>query len=164
MTLLSWDLTSPLDFVIGGELSFNLHFEAPANTTAKKFYIVGGLYTDTTYIPGSLFGILKVAEVDYGVNDVTYSSIWELEPDEVVELPCRFTFNQTNCLLALFLMRMVSDIPNLDSDEQIAQIQTQLTAPKTILEEIGNIFPYIAAAMTLVLVGLVVSGLFKKGD
>ena len=167
MALLSSDLISPVEYTAGQELSFNLHFESPADTAAKKFYIMGGLYTDTTYVSGSLFGILKAAEVDYGVNDATYLSIWELDPEQVVDLPCRFILNRTNCLLRLFLMRMVGDTPSLDSDEQLAQIQVQLTAPKTPWEQIQetisqNIVPLAAMGLMLGMVALVGRGMFKR--
>ena len=159
MALLSSDLVSPTEYSPGEELNFNLHFEAPGDTEAEKFYVLGGLYTDTTYVSSSLFGILKAAEVDYGVNDPTYISIWELEPEEAVDLPCRFIFNRSNCLLALFLMRVVGDESSLDEDEQVTQIQAQLTAPKTAWEQIQdminqNIVPLTAAALMLGMVGL----------
>lgn len=130
MALLSWDLTSPLSYAVGEELILNLHFEAPANTTPKKFYILGGLYIDTTYISDSLFGILKAAEVDYGINSTTYMSLWALEPGEGVDLPCKLALNHSDCLLALFLMRMVGDEVSLGSDEVVAQVSAQLAAPK----------------------------------
>lgn len=169
MTLLSCDLISPVSYDAGQELSFNLHFEAPVDTRVKNFYILGGLYTDTTYVSGSLFGVLKAAEVDYGVNDATYMSIWELEPEEAVDLPCRFTFNQTNCLLALFLMRMVGDEPSIDSDEQLAQIQALLAVPKTVWEQVQdvisqNVVPLAAVGLMLGIVALVGREIVKKGD
>lgn len=139
MTILSWDLVSPIEYTALEELSFNLHFEAPENTEEKKFYILGGLYTDTTYIPGTLFGILKAAGVDYGVNDPAYVTLWELEPEEEVDLPCKFIIGRSNCLLALFLMRMVGDEPNVDDDEQLALIQAELTAPVPIGEDMASI-------------------------
>lgn len=129
MAILSWDLVSPVEYIALGELDFNLHFEAPENTKKKKFYILGGLYTDATYIPDTSFGILKAAEVDYGINDADYVTLWELEPEEEVDLPCKFILDRSNCLLALFLMRMVGDEPSVDDDEQLALIQVELTAP-----------------------------------
>ncbi|GAJ10519.1 unnamed protein product, partial [marine sediment metagenome] len=122
MALLSWDLVGPVEYSANQELDFNLHFEAPSNTTAKKFYIIGGLYTNTTYISGSLFGILKAEEVDYGVNNAAYMSLWELDPEGGIELPCKFIINRSDCLLVLFLMEMVSDEPELDNDVEVAQI------------------------------------------
>jgi len=143
MALLSWDLVSPVEYAAGQELVFNLHFEAPANTEAKKFYILGGLYTvDGTYIPDTLFGILKAAEVDYGVNDPAYMSLWELEPEQAVDLPCRFILSQSNCLVALFLMRMVGDAPSLSDDEQIAQILVELTPPQLFWSSSCHLLPW----------------------
>lgn len=168
MALLSWDLVSPVSYDTSQELSFNLHFEAPANTGAKKFYLMGALYTpDGTYISGTLFGILKAAEVDYGVNDATYISLWELEPEEAVDLPCRFILNRTNCLLALFLMRMVGDEPSIDNDEVVAQIQAQLTAPQTVWEQIQdvigqNVMPLAAMGLMLGMVALVGREIVKE--
>lgn len=167
MALLSWDLISPLSYSISNELSFNLYFEAPINTTPEKFYIIGGLYTDTTYIPDSLFGVLKAAEVDYGVNSTTYISLWILEPGEGVELPCRFIFNRSDCLLALFLMRMVGEEINFSTDEVVAQISVQLVAPKTVFWEqiqdvIGkNIIPI---AVLVLLSGIVADTLMGRKE
>lgn len=167
MVSLSWDLVSPMDYTVGEELSFDLHLEAPANTQAKKFYILGGLYTDTTYISSSFFGILKVAEVDYGIKDTTYLSVWELEPEQAVDLPCRFIFNRSNCLLALFLMRIAGDVPSLDDDEQIAQIQALLTVPKPVWEQIQdvisqNVVPLAALGLMLGVVALVGREIVKE--
>lgn len=168
MALLSFDLVSPVEYTAGNELDFNLHFEAPANTEAEKFYILGGLYTDTAYISGSLFGILKPAEVDYAINDPAYISIWELEPGEGVDLPCKFILSGSDCLLVLFLMRMVGDEPSLDDDEELAQIQIQLTAPVPAEEEIAttiaqSIIPLVAVGLALGVVGFMARGMFK-GD
>lgn len=167
MALLSSDLVSPIEYSAGEELNFNLHFEAPADTEAEKFYVLGGLYTDTAYVSSSLFGILEAAEVDYGVNDLTYISIWELEPEEVVDLPCRFILNRTNCLLALFLMRMLGDEPSLDEDEQVAQIQAELTAPQTVWEQLSdvisqNIVPIALVGMMVGMVAVMGRGMFKR--
>lgn len=168
MVLQAWDLVSPVEYSAGEELTFDLHFEAPADTEAEKFYILGGLYTsDGTYISGSLFGILKAAEVDYGVNSATYLSLWELEPEEEVNLPCRLILGRTNCLLALFLMKMVGDEPSIDADEQIAEIQAELTAPRTAWEEMQdiisqNIVPITTGVIVLGMVGMMSYGMFKR--
>lgn len=168
MLLLSSDLVSPVEYTAGNELDFNLHFEAPSNTEAEKFYILGCLYTNTTYLSGSLFGILRPAEVDYAINDPAYISIWELEPGEGVDLPCKFILSGSNCLLVLFLMRMVGDEPSLDDDEELAQIQTQLTAPVPVEEGIvtvitQSIIPLAAIGLVLGIVGFMARGMFK-GD
>lgn len=160
---LSWDLVSPVEYTLGEELNFNLHFEAPSNTTTKKFYIIGGLYTDTTFISGSLFGVLKAADVDYGVNSSTYMSAWELEPEQVVDLPCRFIINRTNCLLALFLMEMVGDEVDLDNDIEVAQILTELAAPIPVEEEIMlGVTPLVGGIMLLGIVTMMIQGVFKR--
>lgn len=162
MALLSWDLASPLEYTAGQEIDFTLYFEAPANTAAKKFYLLGGLYTDTTYISGSLFGILKAAEVDYGVNSATYMSLWELDPEEAVELPCKFIFNRSNCLLVLFLMEMVGDEVDLDNDIEVAQILVQLTTPIPIEEEITqSVIPFVGGVLLLGMLGIMMRGMFK---
>lgn len=159
--MISWDLVSLVDYTAGNELEFNLHFKAPANTTAKKFYILGGLYTDTTYISGSLFGILKAAEVDYGVNSTTYISVWELDPEEEVELSCKFIINKSNCLLALFLMEMVGDEVDLNNDIEIAQISVQLVAPVPV-SIFDQITPLISVAFLFGIIGIMMKGMFKK--
>lgn len=158
MALLSSDLVSPTDYTAGEELAFNLHFEAPANTEAEKFYILGALYSDTTYIPDTLFYILRAAGVDYGINDTGYLTLWELEPEVGVDLPCKFILGRTNCLLALFLMKMVGDEPSIELDEEVAQITVQLTAPVSVWE---GLMPFVGGVMMLVMVGMMVSGMGK---
>ncbi len=161
---ISWDIMSPVEYAAGEELSFNLHFEAPGDTVAQKFYILGGLYLDTTYLSGTLFGLLKAAEVDYAVNSDTYISLWELEPEESVDLPCRLTFDRSDCTLALFLMRMVGDAPNLDTDEVVDQVQVQLASPVPVWEQITqSLVPMVGGVMVLAMVGIMASGIFKEG-
>lgn len=157
--LLSSDLISPVEYSTGDVLSFNLHFEAPANTEAEQFYILGGLYIDTAFIAGSIFGILKAAEVDYGVNDASYMSVWELEPEEDVDLPCQFIINRSDCLLVLFLMRMVGDEADQEADDNLAQIQVQLVAPIPVTE---NIIPIIIPIVGLALMGIMVTSMSKS--
>ena len=159
---LSCDLVSPTEYTAGEELSFNLHFEAPGDTVPQKFYILGALYTDTTYLSGTLFGLLKAAEVDYAVNSDTYISLWELEPEEVVDLPCRLTLDRSDCILALFLMKMAGDAPNLDTDEVVDQVQVQLASPVPAWEQITqSMIPVVGVVMVLALVGMMVSGMFR---
>jgi len=159
--MLSWDLTSPVEYTAGEELSFNLHFEAPE---AGRYYVLGGLYTDTTYISGSLFGLLKAAEVDYAVNSDTYISLWELEPGEAVDLPCQLTFDHSDCTLALFLMKMAGDAPDLETDEVVDQVQAELSSPVPVWEQITqSMIPVVGMVMVLALVGAMVSGMFKGG-
>ena len=163
MTLLSWDLISPLEYSANQELDFTLHFEAPDNATAKKFYVLGGLYIGTEYITGSLFGILKAEEVEYGKNSATYISVWELDPEEAVELPCKFIINRSDCLLVLFLMEMLEDTAELDSDIEVAQILVQLTAPIPVEEEImQSITPFIGGVVALGILGWVLLPMFKR--
>jgi len=161
MALLSSDLVSPIEYSAGEEIDFNLHFEAPSNTTEKKFYILGGLYTDATYISDSLFGILKAADVDYGVNSATYMSVWELDPEESVDLPCKFIINRSDCLMALFLMEMVGDEVDLDNDVEVAQILIQLTAPAAPVPIWETIVPVVGLVVVLGLVTPMVRDMFK---
>jgi len=158
--LLSWDLVSPIEYTAGQELSFDLHFEAPAVTEAGRCYLLGALYSDTTYISGTLFGILKAAEVDYGVNDPTYMSIWELEPEEAVDLPCRFTFNRSDVILGLFLMKMVGTEPSLDADEPVASLSVQLSSPAPPVT-IESLLPVVGVVMVLGMLGFMMYRVLK---
>ena len=150
MTLLSWDLVSPVEYEIGQELDFNLHFEAPENTGVGEFYILGGLYDVTVYAPGSIFGVIIPAGASYGTNSPTHMSTWRLEPGQAVDLPCKFALNRTDIVMALFLQRITGDEPSLDGDEQIAQIQTQLDVPKTLLEQIPDMLNPLVAVVVVV--------------
>lgn len=167
MALLSCDLTDPVEYSADNELDFNLHFEAPTNTGKKKFYVLGGLYTDTSYLSGSLFGILRAVGVDYGINDLTYASIYELEPEESVDLPCKFILNKTDCLLALFLMELVGDEINIDNDIEVAQIQVQLVSPIPIGEQVGGIIsqyvtPLAFMGMMVGVLGIIGKEVFRR--
>lgn len=164
MALLSWDIVDPVEYTADQELSLNLHFEAPADTEAGYFYVLGGLYTaDAIYIPDTRFGVLKAAEVDYGVNDLTQMSLWELEPEQGVDLPCRFTLDRSGVTLGLFLTRMVGDEPSLENDEEIAQIQVRLVAPVSILTVIMPMMIMVMMmAMIMPIMGEAVSGLEKQ--
>ncbi len=162
MALLSWDVVDPAEYAASQELVFNLHFEAPANTEAEKFYVLGGLYTaDATYIPDTLFGILKSVDLDYGINDLVSMSLWELEPEQAVDLPCRFTLDRSDVILGLFLMRLVGDAPSLENDEQVAQIQVQLVAPTSILVQI---MPLIVIVMMFMMITPMMKGMAKGAD
>jgi len=157
---LSWDLVTPVEYTAGEELSFNVHFEAPE---AGRYYVLGALYTDTTYISGSLFGLLKAAEVDYAVNSGTYISLWELEPGEAVDLPCRLTFGRSDCTLALFLMKMAGDAPDLETDEVVDQVQVQLASPVPVWEQITqSLVPVVGVVMMLGMMGIMMWEAFKE--
>ena len=56
---LSWDLISPVDYLPGQGLQFELRIQAPNEGGKKKnFYVVGALYTEALeYISDSLFYI-----------------------------------------------------------------------------------------------------------
>jgi len=157
---LSWDLVSPTEYTAGGELSFDLHFEAPE---AGRYYLLGALYTDTTYLSGTLFGLIKAAEVDYAVNSNTYISLWELETEEAVDLSCRLTFNRSDCMMALFLMKMAGDIPSLETDQVIDQVQVQLVSPVPVWEQITeSMIPVVGGVMVLAMMGIMMWEAFKE--
>ncbi len=165
MTLLSWDLVSPVEYEAGQELGFNLHFEAPEGISAEEYYVLGGLYDVSVYMPDSIFGVLIPAGANYGVNGSTHMSTWRLEPGQAVDLPCKFAFSRTDLVMALFLMRKVGDEPSLDGDEQIAQVQVQLNAPKTLMEQIPDmISPLIAMMVVVGMMGMMTKGISNKGD
>ncbi len=126
-TYLSWDLVSPKEYVAGSELQCTLSFAAPK---VGKYYLLGALYdTALNYISGTLFGALLPEGSDYAVNNMEHASLWELEADEKKDLPCTFTFNRTDVVLGLFLMRMVGDSPSLEDDGQVASLSMELSSP-----------------------------------
>jgi hypothetical protein len=126
-TYLSWNLTLPVSYQAGQELECTISFTAPE---AGKYYLLGALYTTSLeYISGTLFGLLLSQGADYGVNSKEYTSLWELGKSEEKELTCKFTFDRSNIVLGLFLMKMVDDKPSLDADEQVGSLSTQLSSP-----------------------------------
>lgn len=126
-TYLYWDLVSPKEYAAEAELECVLTFSAPE---AGTYYLIGALYTTSLeYISGTLFGVLIPEGSNYAVNSPGYVSLWELEATEEQELPCKFTFNRSDVILGLFLMRMVGDEPSLDDDEQVGSLSVQLSAP-----------------------------------
>jgi len=123
---LSWNLTSPVSYQAGQELECTISFTAPE---AGKYYLIGALYTALEYIPGTLFGVLVPEGSDYAVNSVQYTSLWELEADESKVLPCKFTFDRSDVVLGIFLMKMVGDESSLEEDEQVGSLSVQLSSP-----------------------------------
>jgi len=158
--MLSWDVTSPVEYTAGSELSFNLHFEP---SEAGRYYVLGALYLDSTYESGSMFGLLKADGVDYAVNSDTYVSLWELGPEEAVDIPCRLTLDRSDCTLALFLMMMAGDNPDLGMDEVVDQVEADLVSPVTAWEGITqDIIPVVGGIMVLALVATMASSMFRR--
>jgi len=153
VALLSWNIVSPMEYTPGEEISFSLHFEAPV---AGRYYLLGALYIDIYHPPSTIFGVRN------GVNDPAYTSVWELGAAEAVDLPCRFMLDRTNCLLALFLMRMAGDEVNLDGDEKIAQVQAQLAAPVPEKQIMQTVVPIVGGVMLLGLVAVTMHTMFKE--
>lgn len=130
-TYLSWDLVSPVEYQAGQELQFTLHFSAPEVMPGKrKYYILCALYTkDLVYIPGTLFAIYAPPGTDYGIGSIEYTSVWELEPEQSMDLPCQLTLDRSDVVLGLFLFRMEGDTPLLGVDEEIAVVSVELVSP-----------------------------------
>ena len=124
---LSSDLVSPVQYTASQELALTLSFTAPETAS---YYLVCALYTsDLVYISGTLFGILLPEGSEYAVNSTEYTSLWELEADEEKELPCKFTFDRSDVVLGVFLMKMIGDVPSFEHDEQIGSLSIQLSSP-----------------------------------
>jgi len=158
-TYLSWDLGTQVEYTAGEELGFNLHFSAPV---AGKYYLMGAFYTkELAYIPGTLFSIYVPSGVDYGIGSTGYTSVWELEPEGSVDLPCRLALDRSDIVLGLFLFRMEGDEPSLGIDEEIASISTELVspAPGWTWESITGM---VAAVMFLGMLGFMMYGAFKE--
>lgn len=154
-TAISWDLGSTVSYQAEQELECTLDFSAPEEGT---YYIVGALYTSSLdYITGTLFGVLVPEGSDYGVNSLEYTSLWELEADESKELPCKFTFDRSNVVLGLFLMKMAGDEPSLDDDEEVGSLSTTLSGPQVV--DIGQIMNL---AIMLAIVGLMMGIALKE--
>jgi len=124
---LSWDLEAEVSYRAGETLECAISFTAPET---GKYYLMGALYTSSSeYISGTLFGLLLPEGSEYAINSAQYTSLWELEADESRELPCRFTFNRSDVVLGIFLMRMAGDEPSLEDDEQVGSLSVQLSSP-----------------------------------
>jgi hypothetical protein len=124
---LSCDLTSPVSYQAGQELECVISFTA---SEEGKYYLLGALYTaKLEYISGSLFGVLVPEGSDYSVNSVQYASLWKLEAGESKELSSKFTFDRTDVVLGLFLMKMAGDELSLEEDEQVGTLSVQLSSP-----------------------------------
>lgn len=124
---LSWDLVSPTEYTAGEELECIVGFTAPEDDT---YYLIGALYTSgLEYISGTLFGVLLPEGATYAVNSVEYTSLWEMVAGEVGELPCKLTFNRSDVVFGLFLMRLTGTEPSFDDDEEITSLSIQLASP-----------------------------------
>lgn len=123
---MNWSLASQAEYSAGQGLTFTVGFTAPS---AGKHYLLGALFdASLSYISGTLFGVLLPEGSDYAVNSLEYASLWDLEEGEEKELDCRFTFDRSNVILGLFLMKMGGAEPHLD-DEQVASLSTMLSLP-----------------------------------
>lgn len=161
---LSWDLESPVEYQAGQELQFTLHFVAPEAVWPRKgkYYILGALYTTAlTYIPGTIFAIYVPPSVEYGIGSTEYTSVWELEPEESVDLPCRLTLSRSDVVLGIFLFRIEGDEPSLGVDEEIASVSAELVSP-TPPWTLGSIMSVVAAVMVLGMLGFVMYQAFKE--
>lgn len=163
-TYLSWNLVSPVEYTAGEELQFTLHLTAPEAVLPRKrkYYILSALYTkDLVYISGTLFSIYVPPGVDYGIGSTEYASVWELEPEQSVDLPCRLTLNRSDVILGLFLFRMEGDVPSLGVDEEIAFISAELVSP-TPPWTLESIMGTVAVVMVLGMLGFVMYEAFKE--
>lgn len=126
---LSWDLISSVEYEAGDKLELNLQIHAPNIGRRKEaFYVVGALYTAAmSYIADTLFYIFVPPGVTYGSNDVSLTTVWELEPDESMSLPCQLTLDRSGVVLGMFLFRVEEHIPSIGVDEQIDAISVILS-------------------------------------
>lgn len=154
-TAISWDLESTVSYQANQELEFTLNFTAPEEGT---YYVIGALYTSSLdYISGTLFGVLVPEGSAYGVNSIQYTSLWELEADESKELPSKFTFDRSNVVLGLFLMKMAGDEPSLEDDEQVGSLTTTLSGPQVV--DVGQIMNL---AIVVIMVGMMMTVALKE--
>ena len=125
MADLSWDLGAETGYQAGEELEAIVTF---STSEAGGYYLLGGLYdTDGNFIDGTLCGLVATGS-GYTVNSPTETGLWELGAGEDIELACRLTFDRTEVILGLFLMKMVGEAPSLENDKEIGSIATGLSA------------------------------------
>lgn len=162
-TYISWDLVSPIEYQAGQELQFTLHFSAPKAVSKKrKYYLLCALYTkDLVYISGTLFAIYVPPGVDYGIGSTEYASVWELEPEQSVDLPCRLALDRSDIVLGLFLFKMEGDVPSLGVDEEIASISAELVSPAPPWT-IESVMGPVAVVMALGMLGFVIYEVVKE--
>ena len=154
-TYLSSDLASPKEYQAGSVLQLTLNFTTPQD---GNYYLLGALFTnDLDYIDGTLFGILVAEGVDYAVNDPQQTSLWQLVADESAELGCRFTFDQSDIVLGLFLVKMAGEAPSLADDEEIGSLSAQLVSPAAGLD----LSAMLAAAIAVMMMGVVMTTTMK---
>ena len=126
-TNLSWDLPGAPVYEAGSELEFTLTMKAPG---AGRYYLLGALYDSSgNYISDTLFGVLVAEGSSDGMNSHSYTSLWDMKADEEKILPCRFTFNTSDVILGLFLLKMVGNELSLASDELVASVSSTLSFP-----------------------------------
>lgn len=126
-TNLSWDLPGSPVYEAGSALECTLTLQAPGT---GRYYLLGALYDSIgNYIGDTLFGVLVPEGSSDAVNSQSYASLWEMSTGEEKSLPCRFTFNRSNVILGLFLLKMVGDELSLESDELVASVSAPLSSP-----------------------------------
>lgn len=161
---ISWDLVTPVSYEADASLEFTLIFTAPAEAT---YYILGGLFDSNGVLVMGNFGLLLPEGADEAVNDVDYTTLWELEEDEEVEQDCKFILDRTNVTLKLLLMEMDGTEPNLDNDTEIGSISVSLVGaqpPSGInMDSIMNLMlVMVVMVMMMKMVGGVAAGTTTK--
>ncbi len=126
MASLSWSLGVYTAYQAGETLETVVAFTAPED---GSYYLLGGLYDgDGSFLAGTLFGLVVPPGADYAINSLIETGLWELEAGAETELACKLTFNRTDVILGLFLMKMAGDAPSLEYDEEASSVSTVLSA------------------------------------
>ena len=152
-TYLSWNLDAETQYQAGTELQATVSFTLP---TDGKYYLLGALYTPDAqqYVSGSLFGVLIPEGADYGINDPNQVTLFTGNEGESLDLPCRFSFSNTDVVLGLFFMEMKGESPDLSADEEIGVVSTRLTKP-AVFDITQLMMPLLAMAAIVPAMGMI---------
>lgn len=145
---LAWGLGSTTPYIIGETLSTAVRVTAPEGGT---YYIIGALYSaELTMYSGTLFGLLQAPSTTIVNNSLSTLSTWNLEEGEELDFTAELSLGSTGCILAIFLYKMVDDIPDLKTDVAAFSVSTSLISPvQQVIEERNTLFNGLLGAVIL---------------
>jgi hypothetical protein len=150
---LSWDLPEAVEYSPGEVLECTLTL-ANLTETARKLYVLGGLFFAAGEPAGTSFGVYAITGADYAVNDPDWVTVWEVPAGETGTIPCRLTLSNSDAVLVLSLLEMAGEAPAAD-DTVHDSVSCSLSRPTSVWD-------FVLAGVGVVAVGGIAAVALKK--
>ena len=155
---MTWSLTESTPYTAGDVLEGILWLNSGADVSATG-YILGQLWEiGVGPITGSQFNLRWDGAADRAVVASGFEAPyrWTLPPMPIggygAEYPFRVAFERTGVRLQVWLLKMVGDAPDPDTDPILSILYTELTTPPSAIEQM---MPMIGLVMMLGVLGSV---------